>query len=53
MKLETLDRWVERHFHEGSRPARSTVWRWIREGKLPATKIGRRYYINPETKPLQ
>lgn len=26
----------------------STIWRWIREGKLPATKIGRSYRISDE-----
>lgn len=24
-----------------------TVWKWIREGQLTATKVGRRYLISP------
>jgi hypothetical protein len=51
-KLKTVEDWTESNFDEDSRPKRHTVWRWIREGRLQAVKIGRRYYINPEARIL-
>lgn len=45
MKLATVEEYIERNFTERSRPAKTVVWRWIREGKLAAEKKGRRYYI--------
>lgn len=26
---------------------KQTVWRWIREGRLSAVRIGRNYYVRP------
>ena len=48
MSMQTVDEWIETNFAEGSRPAKTTVWRWIREGKLPARRIGKRYYLTPD-----
>ena len=52
--MQTVDEWIETNFAEGSQPAKTTVWRWIREGKLPARRMGKRYYLTgdktvPET----
>ena len=44
--LITVEEYIERTFSEKSRPHKTTVWRWIREGKIAATKQGKRYYIN-------
>lgn len=45
-KLITIKQFVELYFEEGSRPSKSTVWRWIKHsGELPARRIGRAYYI--------
>ena len=41
----TVVEWMNREFTEGSRPRPNVVWRWIREGRMPATKLGKRYYI--------
>lgn len=46
-KLLTVEQWVEQRFEAGSRPSKRTVWRWIRDGRLPAERIGKRYYIDP------
>lgn len=48
----TVDEWINQTFNPRSRPKRSTVWRWIREGRIPARKLGRRYYIEQGTEPL-
>jgi hypothetical protein len=42
----TIEQWIAREFEPDSRPPIATVRRWIREGKVPATKMGRRLYIN-------
>ena len=42
----TLDAWAAREFAPGSIPPKTTLWRWAREGKIPATKLGRRYYVD-------
>lgn len=45
--LISIEEFIERQF--GSiRPARSTLLTWIRNGKLPATKIAGRYYIDAD-----
>lgn len=41
----TVENWISREFTPGSRPKRTLVWRWIREGVVPAAKLGKRYYI--------
>jgi hypothetical protein len=49
MKLVTVETWIKEKF-EIPRPSKRTVWRWIRDGKLEAKKIGRRYYLTEESK---
>lgn len=44
MKM-TLDQWAAREFHQNSLPPKTTLWRWVREGKIPAARMGRRYYV--------
>lgn len=44
--LTTVDNWRTRYFSRQSRPPRQTVLRWLREGKLPARKVGGRWYID-------
>lgn len=46
MALVTVEQYIEKTFAPGSRPPKNTVWYWIRTGKLPARKHGRRYYID-------
>lgn len=46
MALVTVDQYIEKTFAEGSRPPKYTVWYWIRTGKLPAKRQGKRYYID-------
>ncbi len=49
MTMQTVDEWIENNFSQGSRPAKTTVWRWIREGKIPGTRMGKRYYLRSDT----
>lgn len=39
---------MQTQFTDDSRPKLDTVRRWIREGKLPAVKHGRKYYIDTD-----
>lgn len=32
----------------GKRIASATVWRWVMQGKLPAIRIGRNYFVRPQ-----
>lgn len=41
----TVENWIQREFTPGSRPKKTLVWRWIREGVIPANRLGKRYYI--------
>lgn len=41
----TVQEWAKREFTTGSRPQPHAIWRWIREGRIPATKLGKRYFI--------
>jgi len=43
--LLTLEQMVEEYF---ARPVpKTTLWKWVREGRIAAIRIGRRYYIKP------
>jgi len=35
-------------FAEGSRPSKTTMIRWINQGKIYGKKIGGQYYVDPE-----
>ena len=50
-KLVTVEQWIEQRFSEGSRPSKRTVWRWIRDGRLPAERMGKRYFIALDATP--
>ena len=43
--LLTLEQVVE-SFFSGPVP-KTTLWKWVREGRLPAVRVGRRYYVKP------
>jgi excisionase family DNA binding protein len=47
-KRQTVEQFIKDHFEAESRPRKATVWRWIRDGKLRATKLGRHYYITAD-----
>jgi hypothetical protein len=47
-QLVSIDEYLEANFSERSRPKKQTIWRWIRAGKIPALKMGRSYYIDPD-----
>lgn len=46
MKFLTPEAWVEKYFDASSRPAETTVRRWMRIGAIPARKIGGAWYID-------
>lgn len=48
MKKELMKatKYREEFFHKDSRPAASTIRRWITNGDLPGTVIGNVYYVD-------
>lgn len=48
-KLMTIGRYIEQTFEEGSRPDPRTVKSWIERGIIRGRKIGRDYFVYPET----
>lgn len=44
--MMSVESYIEKYFDEGSRPSKQAVWRWIRQGLLPAKRLGKRYYIH-------
>lgn len=46
VRLIKPEAWAEKHFVEGSRPSEATVGRWMREGKVPARKIGGSWFVD-------
>ncbi len=48
MPLIDIDEYRDTYFSPRSRPPKNTVRLWIREGKLPAEKHGRKYYIDTD-----
>lgn len=36
------------HKLTGHRPGHSTLWRWVRSGRLPARRIGAKYIVRTE-----
>lgn len=48
-KLMTISRYIEQTFEEGSRPDPRTVKRWIEHGIIKGCKIGRDYFVYPNT----
>lgn len=39
-------KWAAKHFEEASRPSEVTMKRWLRDGKLPGRKVGRKWFID-------
>lgn len=48
MQLMSPTEFCNKYYDDYSRPARSTVYRWLRDGKLPGVKIGRCMYVDIE-----
>ena len=48
MKLMSVSKWIERYFVPGSEPPDSTVRRWLRQGDIPARKVGGTWFIDEE-----
>lgn len=46
MKLMRATEFRREYFTEKSRPARSTIYRWIRKGKLPGVCQDGTYYVD-------
>lgn len=46
MRLMTPDAWALKYFSEESRPPAVTLRRWLRDGKVPARKIGGKWYVD-------
>jgi len=46
MRLMTPSAWVRKYFAEDSHPAEGTVRKWLREGHLPARKIGGSWFVD-------
>lgn len=46
MKLLTPTDFCRKHFGPDSQPPETTLRKWMRDGVLPARKIGGRWYID-------
>jgi hypothetical protein len=44
--LITLEQFAQMYFV--TPPSKHSVWRWVREGHIPAVRVGRRYYVHPQ-----
>lgn len=40
--------WADSTFSEASRPSEVTLARWLREGTVPARKVGGRWYVDQD-----
>jgi len=48
MPLMTVGDYLDRFYTASSRPNKYTVYRWIKNGILPAEKRGKQYYIDTD-----
>ena len=46
MRLITVERFLEKYSESGSRPRERTLKRWIRQGTIPARKVGGTWYVD-------
>jgi hypothetical protein len=46
MKLMTTTEWASKYFTANSRPAESTLARWMRQGRIPSRKVGGTRYVD-------
>ncbi len=46
MHLMTTEKWLDRYFDPSSRPSIATLQRWLRDGKIPAKKVGGTWFID-------
>jgi predicted site-specific integrase-resolvase len=42
----TTEKWLDRNFDPSSRPSIATLQRWLRDGKIPAKKVGGTWFID-------
>jgi len=42
----TTEKWLDRYFDPSSRPSVATLQRWLRDGKIPAKKVGGTWFID-------
>ena len=48
MPLIKATDWVKENFAEGSRPCKATISRWVTEGEIEGTIIGRLVFIESD-----
>lgn len=48
MKLILPSSWAAKYFEEGSIPPEVTLARWMRDGKVPARKVGGKWYVDED-----
>lgn len=46
--LITVQKFIDDNFEDGSKPHKSTVYRWIRRGEIAGMRIGDSYYVESE-----
>lgn len=46
MKLISPAVWLDRYFDADSRPSEVTLRRWLRDGKIPARKVGGSWFVD-------
>lgn len=46
MALMTVEEYMRRRYTSESMPPKHRIWRHIREGRIPAIKEGKQYYID-------
>lgn len=47
----TIEQYRAEYYADASAPPLNTVRQWIRDGRLPAEKRGKRYYIDTDKLP--
>ena len=48
LKLMLATEWSAKYFAEGSQPSEVTLARWMRDGKVPARKVGGKWYVDED-----
>lgn len=46
MLLIEAHKWADKTFDPDSRPSEITLMRWMRDGKIPARKVGGKWYVD-------
>jgi len=48
LKLMDADELLESQFTAQSRPSKRTLWNWVALGLIPAVRVGRSVFFDPE-----